>query len=160
MKTSHMTNYGSIISASDLHCHGISDRRESGLPLGNGRMGSLLFVTPTSIRFQINRVDVYANGCATNSFPGIDSDYASGCGFIDIDFIDYGDDIFTEEDAKQHLNIYDGYAALQGKDIEVKAFVLSGQDTLAVEVTDKRNHSSPVRAALRVLRYTSQYDKG
>ena len=76
MKTSLRTDYESILSASDLQCHGMTDRREAGLPLGNGKVGSLLWVTPTSIRFQINRADVYANGCATNSFHEIDSDYA------------------------------------------------------------------------------------
>ena len=39
----------------------------------------------------------------------------SGCGFIDIDFVDYGDDIFTEEDTAQHLSIYYGFATLKGE---------------------------------------------
>ena len=108
MVSYHKPNYREIVSKSDLHYQGPTERRESGLPLGNGRMGSLLWSTSSSIRFQINRDDVYANGCATNSFTEIDTDYATGCGFVDIDLVDFGEDVFSENDTKQHLNIYDG----------------------------------------------------
>lgn len=156
----HKPNYREIISKSDLHYYGPTERRESGLPLGNGRMGSLLWSTNNSIRFQINRIDVYANGCATNSFPEFDTDYATGCGFVDIDFADYGEDVFTENVTKQHLSVYDGFASIQGKELSVRAFINSESDVLAVEVTDNRKFPEPIRVTLRVLRFESQYDKG
>ena len=160
MASYHKVDYREIISKSDLHYKGPTERRESGLPLGNGRMGSLLWSTNTSIRFQINRDDVHANGCATNSFPEIDTDYATGCGFVDIDLADFGEDVFTESETKQHLNIYDGFASLHGKEMDIRAFISSDRDVLAVEVTDNRKCPEPVRVTLRVLRFASQYDKG
>jgi hypothetical protein len=43
-------------------------RSEEGMPLGNGRHGTLVWTTPTQVCLQINRVDVYGNDCRTNSF--------------------------------------------------------------------------------------------
>ncbi len=39
-------------------------------------MGSLIWASPYALKFQINRVDVYANGCETNSFYRRHHDYA------------------------------------------------------------------------------------
>lgn len=160
MKSVLKTDYREIIAASDLNYDGVTGRREAGLPLGNGKMGSLLWTTPFSVRFQINRIDVYNNGCATNSFPVIDTDSATGCGFVDIDFVDFGNDVFPETNTKQHLNTYDGFASLKGEEIEVKAFICRDSDVLAIEVTDNRKKPTPIRTTLRVLRFDSQYDKG
>ena len=66
-------------------------RSEEGMPLGNGRMGTLVWTTPSQIRFQINRADVYANNSATNSFFERHNDYCGGCAFLDVDF---GADVF------------------------------------------------------------------
>ena len=83
-------NYRALISRADLTYDRPVTRSQEGLPVGNGRMGSLLWTTPTSLRLQINRVDVFASNCATNSFFERHSDYCGGCGFVDVDFIDYG----------------------------------------------------------------------
>jgi hypothetical protein len=50
-----------LISQADLHYLKSAARSEEGIPIGNGRMGTLVWTTPQSLRFQINRVDVYAN---------------------------------------------------------------------------------------------------
>ena len=50
-----------LISDADLVYDKPVPRSEEGMPVGNGRMGSLVWTTPESLRFQINRVDVYAN---------------------------------------------------------------------------------------------------
>ena len=123
-------------------------------------MGSLLWLTPSSIRFQINRIDVYSNGCATNSFHGIDSDYASGCGFVDINFVEYGADTFPEVGTRQHLDIYNGFSTIEGENVVVRTLACNDRDILAVEITDHRKQPVPIRVTLRVLRYDSQYDKG
>ena len=57
-----------LISQGDLTYEKPVARSEAGIPIGNGRMGTLVWTTLTSIRMQINRVDVYANNSATNSF--------------------------------------------------------------------------------------------
>src|SRR2546423_14713195 len=74
-----------VISASDLVYEKPVPRSEEGIPIGNGTMGTLVWTTPSELRFQINRVDVYANNSATNSFFERHNDYCGGCVFIEID---------------------------------------------------------------------------
>src|SRR5437762_10775335 len=74
------------VSRADLDYTTPARRSDEGMPIGNGRMGSLAWTTPSAVHFQINRADVFAEDCTTTSFPRTHSDYASGCGFVDIDF--------------------------------------------------------------------------
>ena len=57
-----------VISAADLDYQKPASRSEEGMPVGNGRMGSLVWTSPTSLKFQINRVDVFGNNSASNNF--------------------------------------------------------------------------------------------
>ena len=72
-------------------------RSEEGMPLGNGRMGTLVWTTPTEIRMQINRVDVYANNSYTNSFFERNNDYCGGCAYLDIDLGEAARPAFEEK---------------------------------------------------------------
>jgi len=80
-------------------------RGEEGMPLGNGRMGTLVWTTPSQIRFQINRVDVYANNSYSNSFFERNNDYCGGCAHVEIEF---SEPVFAGPDFRQHLSIYEG----------------------------------------------------
>src|SRR5512139_1759872 len=51
-------------------------RPEAGMPIGNGRMGSLIWTIPNVLKLQINRVDVFGNDRSSNSFPQRYTDYA------------------------------------------------------------------------------------
>ena len=66
-------DYRSLVSRADLDCNEPVSRSEEGMPVGNGRMGSLVWTTPTALKFQINRVDVFAQNCET------DSEHCSEC---------------------------------------------------------------------------------
>jgi hypothetical protein len=79
-------NYRKLVSRADLTYDKPVIRSEDGLPVGNGRMGSLVWTSPSALKFQINRVDVYANNSYSKSFNRRDWDYAYGCGSVDIDF--------------------------------------------------------------------------
>jgi hypothetical protein len=79
-------DYRRLVSRADLHYDKPVSRSEEGIPVGNGRMGSLVRTTPEAIRLQINRVDVFANNSYSTSFPARNSDYCGGCGFVDISF--------------------------------------------------------------------------
>src|SRR4051795_2422182 len=83
-------DYRALISRADLDYDKPATRSEEGMPIGNGRMGSLVWTTPSAIHFQINRVDVFGQDSSTVSFPKQDSDYASGCGYVDINVSDAG----------------------------------------------------------------------
>jgi alpha-L-fucosidase 2 len=153
-----MTDYRELASSADLHYEGLTSRSEDGLPLGNGTMGSMLWATPSSLCFQINHINVYANGCATNSFHTMDTDYSFGCGFVDIDFSGV-EDAFTPK-TTQRLGVYDAVADIEGQGVRVRAFISAHSDVLALRIEDRRSRPAPIRIALRALRFQSQFDVG
>src|SRR4051812_38070651 len=70
-----------LVSRADLHYAAPVSRSEDGMPIGNGRMGSLVWTSPTALRFQINRNDVQSISAGTNSFFERNTDYMGGCAF-------------------------------------------------------------------------------
>jgi hypothetical protein len=78
----------SLVSRADLTYDTPVTRSEEGMPVGNGRTGSLVWTTPSSLKLQINRVDVHAMDSTTVSFPRADSDYGSACGLVDVHVVD------------------------------------------------------------------------
>lgn len=150
-------DYRELVSRADLDYDTPVSRSEEGMPVGNGRMGSLVWTTPTALKFQINRVDVFAENCETNSFPERDSDYGSGCGYVDIDFVDFGDDVFAGAAFQQHLSVYDGLMTAKGTGVTARVLAWPERDVMAVEVEDNREQPSPVNIDLRMLRYMIQY---
>ncbi len=87
-------DFRKLVSRADLIYEKPVARSEEGIPVGNGRMGSLVWTIPSSMKFQINRADVYANDSYTNSFFERHADYCCGCGFVDIDFVQFGEEVF------------------------------------------------------------------
>jgi hypothetical protein len=150
-------DHRSLVSRADITYDRPVTRSEEGLPVGNGRMGSLVWTTPAALKFQINRVDVFAVNCETNSFPIRHSDYASACGYVDITFVDYGDDVFTTGSFRQHLSVYDGLVTAQGKGVAARVLAWPHGDVMAVEVEDTRKQPTPIGIDLRMLRYMIQY---
>ncbi len=84
-----------LISEADLLYTTPVTRSEEGMPVGNGTMGTLVWTTPSSLKFQVNRVDIFGNSSASNNFFERNTDYCSGAGFVDIEFVTWGDDVFT-----------------------------------------------------------------
>jgi hypothetical protein len=149
-----------LVSRADLIYSQPAERSEEGMPIGNGRMGSLVWTTPTSLRFQINRVDVFAANSATTSFPRSQTDYASGCGYLDIEFLDFGKEVFGGRNFNQHLSVYDGVMSLRGDGASLRIIAWPERDVIAVEVEDQREHPTPIVANLRMLRYIKQIIRG
>jgi hypothetical protein len=149
-----------IVSAADLDYTSPVTRSEEGMPLGNGRMGSLVWTTPSAVKFQINRVDVFGQNASTTSFPRADTDYASGCGYVDINVVQSGEDVFGGNTFNQHLSLYEGLVTIKGKDITVRAFAWHERDVMAIEIDDRRDPPEPVNIDLRMLRYAIQFIKG
>ena len=150
-------DYRKLVSRADLVHHQPVTRSEAGLPVGNGRMGSLVWTTPASLKMQINRVDVFAMSSTGNSFPRRHTDYASGCGYVDINLVDFGDDVFTGKDFRQHLSVYDGIMTTEGKDVTARALAWHERDVMAIEIEDQRKKPVAVNVDLRMLRYMIQY---
>ncbi|HTB80219.1 MAG TPA: hypothetical protein VK717_04955 [Opitutaceae bacterium] len=153
-------DYRSLVSAADLHYDHPASRSEEGMPIGNGRMGSLVWTTPTALKFQINRPDVFANDSASNSFPARHTDYGSGCGYVDIDVGGQAGDVFSGETFEQKLSVYDALMTARGRAVNVRVLAWPERDVLAIEVDDERAQPEPVIIDLRMLRSGVQYIAG
>lgn len=114
-----------LVARADLDYDASATRPEEGLPVGNGRMGSLVWTEPTKLRFQINRADVFAVGCNTRSFPRFSTDYASGCGYADINLVNFGGAVFDKPEFRQHLSAYDGLMTAQGNGVTTRVMACS-----------------------------------
>jgi hypothetical protein len=149
-----------LVSRADLNYDAPATRSEEGMPVGNGTMGSLVWTTPEALHFQVNRCDVHAVGCSTDSFPRFCTDYSSGCGYVDIGFVDFGDDVFSGPSFKQHLSVYDAVVSARGGGITARVLGWAEQDVFAVEIDDQREQPAPINIDLRMLRYSMEYVSG
>lgn len=149
-----------LVSRADLTFDTPESRPEEGMPVGNGRTGSLVWTSPSSLNFQINRVDAHAMDSTTVSFPRADSDYGSVCGYVDINVVDAGDDVFTGKEFRQHLSLYDALMTAQGKGLTARVLGWSNGDVLAIEIDDQRDQPAAINIDLRMLRYQVQFEKG
>ncbi len=150
-------DYRKLVTRADLVYDKPVSLGQAGMPLGNGRMGSMIWTSPTSLKMQINRVDVFGINSETNSFPRRHTDYANGCGYVDINLVDYGEDIFTTPAFSQHLEVYDGLITTRGKDITTRALAWHERDVMAIEIDDRRDQPVPVNIDLRMLRFQMQF---
>jgi Domain of unknown function (DUF5703) len=148
------------VSRADLNYDTPASRPEEGMPIGNGRMGSLIWTSPSALHLQINRVDVHAMDDTSFSFPRADSDYGSVCGYVDINVVEAGDDAFAGGDFRQHLSLYDSLMTAQGKGLSVRALAWPGGDAMAIEIDDQREHPEAINVELRMLRYQMQFTAG
>ena len=146
-----------LVSRADLSYDTPVVRSEEGIPIGNGRMGSLVWTTPAALHFQINHVDLFCMGHSTLSFLKGHPDYSSGCGYVDNNGVDYGDNVFAGRDFHQHLSVYDGLATVAGKGINSRVLAWSDGDVIATELDDQRKKSDAVHVDLRMLRYAVNY---
>jgi len=128
------------------------------MPLGNGRMGTLVWTTPTQIRLQINRVDVYANNSYTNSFVERHNDYCGGCAYVDIDFGGAERDDFVPPAFKQRLSVYDGAITVAGTYSSAEMLAWTDGDVIAAQIGgSSRREPASLQIKLRMLRYASHY---
>jgi hypothetical protein len=143
-----------VIARSDLLYTAPVSRSEEGIPIGNGRMGTLVWTTPSQLRFQINRVDIYANSCRSNSFFESHNDYCGGCAYLEIEF---DGSPFPDSGFRQHLSIYDGRLTVEGEGVTVQMVPWMAQDVIAITVNDRRKTRGRISAVLRMLRYETKY---
>lgn len=145
-------NYSALVSRADLHYDTPARNGSDGLPVGNGHMGSLVWTSPTSLKLQVNRVDVFAGNAAANSFPRRHTDYCGGCAFVDVDFVSFGPDVFASAPAGQSLSCYDGTVSVSGSGVRAQIFAWHEQDVMAVYISDTRPRPDAISINLRMLR--------
>lgn len=132
---------------------------EDGMPVGNGRMGTLVWLTPNAIHMQINRVDVFGMDSSSRSVRGTDSDYSGGCAFLDLELSSADHPVFGA-DTEQHLWIERGQVHIIGSEVEILCYGDMDEDFLVLEITDYRSKPERISAYLRALRFQSQYAIG
>jgi hypothetical protein len=153
-------NYKNLLARADLSYDIPTAASEEGMPIGNGRTGTLVWTTPDALHFQINRVDLFCMGNNTRSFPIGNNCYSSGCGYVDIHMVDYGDDIFSGAGFQQHLSVYGGLTTITGQGVVSRALAWNDQDVIAVETDDQRDKPTPINIDLRMLRFAKDYVPG
>lgn len=142
------------IALSDLRYAEPASRSEEGIPIGNGRMGSLVWTTPSQLRFQINRVDVYSSNSDSNSFSEAHNDYCGGCAFLDIRFDGRP---FATGKVTQHLSVHDGMLTIAGDGVTVEIVPDRTRDVFAIAIHDRRSRARAPTAVLRALRFDPKF---
>ena len=120
-----------------------------GTPIGNGCVGTTVWPTPSSVRAQINRNDVFSsdrNHAGNHKNP---VDYRGSCARIDLDV---GSPVFEDDAFRQHLSLYDAECTIEGSDLSVRCFVSSVADLLVMEVDDRRDNPKDVRFTVSMWR--------
>jgi hypothetical protein len=134
------------IALSDLRYDAPVARSEEGIPIGNGRMGTLVWTTPSRLRFQVNRVDVYPGNAASDSFYDAHNDHCGGCAFLDIVFAGRP---FAPGKVRQHLSVHDGVLTIDGDGVSVAIVPSRSADVFAIAIRDRRAGLGPVTAVTR-----------
>ena len=125
-----------------------------GLPIGNGRMGTLVWTTPTALELQINRVDVFAvnrNADSHHFSRGeTTNDYCSACARVRIEF---GDECLAAgPDFRQALSLAAARCTVAGSGVRAECWVAAADDALVAIVTDERETPRPIDIILSMWR--------
>ena len=132
-------DYASLVGGADLDLKmPLGPGAERGLPIGNGRVGTLLWTRPeqSKLHMQLNHTDVFAFRNSSAATLDAHAFYCNGCGFVDIDV---GDDVFGDHATSNHLSVYDAVAEVSGRGVRICAFAWNQKDVIAVEITDDRD---------------------
>jgi len=137
-------DYRKLVSQSDLVYSAPAAAPVAGHPIGNGRMGTMVWTTPGAIHFQINRVDVFAVSKHHTALPQHGAtDYCGTCARVDLEV---GGAAFAEgKGFAQRLSLYAAEETIAGEGVRVRCFVSAVSDVLALEVTDDRPEPQPLR---------------
>ena len=143
-------DYKSLVSQADLVYATPVKRPVEGQPIGNGRMGTLVWTSPEAVHFQINRNDVFAvnrNHAGAQFDP---SDYCGGCAGIVLEV--GGKPFAAGKKFQQRLSLYDAEARVAGEEIVVRCFVASRAEVLVLEIDDRRAEPQPLRLNVSMWR--------
>jgi hypothetical protein len=151
-------DHRALVSQSDLIYRSPAAQPSEGLPIGNGRMGTLVWTDPSAIRLQINRVDVSAvnkdhaglQGIPMPGRPYSPTDYGGACAQIAIDV--GGRPFAPGKTFTQRLGLYEAQAAITGDGVGIRCFVSAARDVLALEIDDCRDTPQPIRVTLSMWR--------
>jgi len=149
-------DYRALVSRADLVYQTPASHPVEGLPIGNGTMGTTVWTTPDSIRFQINRTDVFATN---KGHTGRDAWRAAGAGPADycggiaqVVLNVRGEPFQTGQGFLQRLSLYDAEVSIAGGGVRARCFLSSASDVLVVEVDDQRPEPQPLHLTVSTWR--------
>jgi hypothetical protein len=143
-------DHKALVSQADLIYETPVERPVEGQPIGNGRMGTLVWTSAGAVHFQINRNDVFAvnrNHAGAQFGP---TDYCGGCASVVLDV--GGQPLAAGEAFRQRLSLYDAEALVAGAAVELRCFVSSQTDVLVLEIDDQRLEPQPIRLTVSMWR--------
>jgi len=137
----------SLVSRSDLIYQAPAAQPAAGHPIGNGRMGTLVWTSPDALHFQVNRVDVFAVSKHHSALPQHGAtDYCGTCAQITVTV---GGGAFEAGDEfEQRLLLYDAEASTAGRGVRARCFASAVADVLVLEIVDDRPDPEPLRVTL------------
>lgn len=146
-------DYAALVSKADLDLStplGVADSEKPGLPIGNGRLGTLLWTpAPSMLAMQLNHTDVFAFRACSVAARGDHQDYGNVCGKVEIAF---GEDVFGPDTTRNQLSVYDALATVSGRGVRIRGLAWHARDVVALEITDERAEPKPVTVDLAMLR--------
>ncbi|MCJ8014249.1 Ig-like domain-containing protein [Paenibacillus sp. KQZ6P-2] len=141
-------DYDSLVSQADLYFNKQVSASYLGMPIGNGRVGGLVWTEPTKLKTQVNRVDVFGHNGASSA-TSIHGDYFGAVGNVSVDF---GGTVFPSNNVPQYLSMYNATENIQGTDLTADVLAWSDQDVIAIQVNDNRTTPAPINIDLSMTR--------
>ena len=140
----------SRVARGDLVDDRPAPRPVEGYPIGNGRMGTLVWTTPGTIEFQINRADVFAVNRAHRGPGGGPLDRGGACGRVSVAV--GGEPFRAGNGFERSLSLRDAEAVVAGGGVRARCFVAADRDVLALELDDRRPEPRPLRVDVSMWR--------
>ena len=143
-------NHRALVSRADLVYRSPVETSLEGHPVGNGVMGTMVSTTPSAVRLQINRCDVFAVNKDHDGLQASPTDYCGGCAQVVVDV--GGRPFEAGEDFVQQLALYEAECSIAGAAISVRCFVSALADVMVLEVDDRRADPLPLRVMVSMWR--------
>ena len=139
-----------LVSQTDLVYQSPAETPVEGHPIGNGRMGTVVWTSPGSVHLQINRCDVFAvdNTHWGRQFDSVD--YCGSCAQVTIEL--GGQPFATGEQFLQRTSLYEAECSINGEGVDVRCFISSQTDLLALEISDHRKEPQPLEVRVSMWR--------
>lgn len=147
-------NQRTDVSRSDLVYDKPAATPDAGQPIGNGRMGTMVWTSPNAIHMQIHRVDVFAVNANHQGRPGQIGSTTDYCGGIASVVIQVGGEPFDagKGNFRQQLSLENAECTIETADIVARMFVSASSDVLVLEMDDRRDSPQPLQIAVSMLR--------
>ncbi len=146
-------DYAQYLAPIDLHFTQPTQAIK-GIPLGNGKMGTLVWIdgTGSMLQFNFGRPDVFYRGSATATFQSNFTNASRTDGNSQVGHVDIG---FSgtpfASTCKQDLHTYDGYESVEGTGVSARIVPWRDHDVFAIEITDTRATPTAITVNLKKI---------